>query len=170
MVVDPIDGTSNFARGAPQFCVSIACLSDGAIEAGVVYDPMRDELFSALRGSGAFLNGERIRPSEATSLANSAIEVGWNARAGVAKYLDLIRRVALCCAAPFRSGSGALGLEHHIRAWDCLSAILIVREAGGYASDFLANDGLAKGNPILVAAPGVKDALIAVAELEGIAL
>jgi len=181
-VVDPIDGTSNFARGAPHFCVSIACLHGPRIEAGVIYDPMRDELYSAFRGGGARLNGETIRPSEATTLANSAIEVGWNARAGADRYLDLLRRVALRGAAPLRTGSGALAIayvaagrrdgyvEHHINAWDCLAGILLVSEAGGYVSDFLAGDGLAKGNPLIACAPGLKDALVAAVAMEGIVL
>jgi len=181
-VVDPIDGTSNFARGIAHFCVSIACVAGGAIEIGVVYDPMRDELFSARRGEGARLNGAVIKPSEATALANAAVEVGWNARAGMARYLDLLRHVALWGAAPFRAGSGALGIayvaagrrdgyvEHHINAWDCLAAILLVREAGGYVSDFLSGEGLTKGNPLIACAPGVKEALISAAALEGIVL
>ncbi len=155
-VVDPIDGTANFARGVGHFCVSIACVLEGRIEVGVIYDPMQDELFSARRGGGAFVNGAPIKPSEATSLANATIEVGWNMRAGASKYLDLVRRVALWGAAPFRTGSGALGIadvaagrrdgfiEHHIIAWDCLAAILLVQEAGGYVSQFLAGEGLAR--------------------------
>jgi myo-inositol-1(or 4)-monophosphatase len=181
-VVDPIDGTSNFARGVPHFCVSIACVAGGRIEVGVIYDPMRDELFSARRGGGARLNGAAIKPSEATALANSAIEVGWNVRAGAERYLDLVRRVALWGAAPFRTGSGALGIayvavgrrdgyiEYHINAWDCLAAILLVHEAGGYVSDFLSGEGLTKGNPLIACAPGVKDALISAAAIEGIVL
>jgi myo-inositol-1(or 4)-monophosphatase len=181
-VVDPIDGTSNFARGVPHFCVSIACVAGGRIEVGVIYDPMRDELFSARRAGGAWLNGAAISPSKATALANSAIEVGWNVRAGAEQYLDLVRRVAVWGAAPFRTGSGALGIayvaagrrdgyiEYHINAWDCLAAILLVHEAGGYVSDFLSGDGLTKGNPLIACAPGVKDALIAAAAIEGIVL
>jgi myo-inositol-1(or 4)-monophosphatase len=181
-VVDPIDGTSNFARGIAHFCVSIACVAGGAIAVGVVYDPMRDELFSARRGEGARLNGSVIRPYEAIPLANATVEVGWNVRAGVARYLDLVRHVALWGAAPVRAGSGALGIayvaagrrdgyvEHHINAWDCLAAILLVREAGGYVSDFLSGEGLTKGNPLIACAPGVKEALISAAALEGIVL
>jgi myo-inositol-1(or 4)-monophosphatase len=181
-VVDPIDGTSNFARGVPYFCVSIACVLEGAIEVGVIYDPLRDELFAARRGGGAFLNGAPIRPSEAASLANASVEVGWNVRAGASKYLDLLRRVALWGAAPFRTGSGALAIayvaagrrdgyvEHHINAWDCLAGILIVKEAGGYVSNFLAGEGLTKGNPLIACAPDLKDALISAVELGGIVL
>jgi myo-inositol-1(or 4)-monophosphatase len=179
-VVDPIDGTANFARGVSHFCVSIACVAGGGIEVGVIYDPMRDELFSARRGGGARLNGAPITPSEATALANSAVEVGWNVRAGAAKYLDLLRRVTLWGAAPLRTGSGALGIayvaagrrdgfvEHHINAWDCLAAILMVHEAGGYVSDFLSGEGLTKGNPLIACAPGLKDALISAAAIDGI--
>ena len=181
-VVDPIDGTANFARGIPHFCVSIACVLEGAIEVGVIYDPVCDELFTARRGGGAFLNGAPIKPSDATSLANSSVEVGWNLRAGASKYIDLLRRVALWGASPFRTGSGALGVayvaagrrdgyvEHHINAWDCLAAILLVTEAGGYASDFLAGDGLTKGNPLIACAPGLKEALVSAVEIPGIVL
>ncbi len=181
-VVDPIDGTANFARGIGYFCVSIACVLEARIEVGVIYDPIRDELFSARRGAGAFLNGTPIKPSEATSLANATVEIGWNMRAGAAKYLDLLRRVALWGAAPFRTGSGALGItyvaagrrdgyvEHHMNAWDCLAAILLVQEAGGYVSQYLAGEGLTKGNPIIACAPGMKDALVSAVEIEGIVL
>ena len=181
-VVDPIDGTSNFARGVAHFCVSIACVIGGRIEVGVIYDPMREELFSARRGGGARLNGAAIKPSEATALANATVEIGWNMRSGVTKYLELVRRVALWGAAPCRTGSGALGVayvaagrrdgyvEHHINAWDCLAAILLVHEAGGYVSDFLSGEGLTKGNPLIACAPGVKDALISAAAIEGIVL
>ena len=181
-VVDPIDGTVNFARGVAHFCVSIACVEAGRIEVGVVYDPVRDELFAASRGGGTRLNGAEVRASDAAALANSLVEVGWNMRAGVAKYLELLRRVTVWGAAPFRSGSGALGLayvaagrrdgyvEHHIQAWDCLAGILLVSEAGGYVSDFLAGDGLTKGNPLIACAPDLKDALISAVAIEGIAL
>ena len=181
-VVDPIDGTSNFARGVPHFCVSIACLLGRKVEVGVIYDPMRDELFSARRGGGARLNGAAIRTSDASVLANSSIEVGWNARSGGSHYLDLLRRISNWGAAPYRTGSGALGIayvaagrrdayvEHHIQSWDCLAGILIVSEAGGYVSDFLAGEGLAKGNPLIACAPGVKDALISAVAIEGIVL
>lgn len=181
-VVDPIDGTANFARAVPRFCVSIACVLAGRVEVGVVYDPMCDELFSARRGGGASLNGAAIRVSNATALAASSVEVGWSARKGAAKYLDLVRAVALAGANPYRSGSGALGIayvaagrrdgyvEQHMQPWDCLAGTLLVREAGGYVSDFLAGDGLAKGNPIIACAPGLKDALVSAVAIEGIVL
>jgi myo-inositol-1(or 4)-monophosphatase len=181
-VVDPIDGTSNFARGVAHFCVSIACVVSGRVEVGVVFDPMREDLFSARRGGGARLNGVATRASSATALAQSSIEVGWNNRAGPAKSLGLLARVAATGAAPALTGSGALGVayvaagrregyvEYHMNAWDCLAGILLVREAGGYVSDFLSGDGLNTGNPLIACAPGVRDALISAAAIEGIVL
>ena len=181
-VVDPIGGTANFARAVPHFCVSIACVAANKVEVGVIYDPMRDELFAGRRGGGARLNGALIRASGSNSLANSSVEVGWNLRAGAEQYVDLLRRVASTGASPSRTGSGALAIayvaagrldgfvEHHIHAWDCLAGILLVSEAGGYVSDFLGRDGLIKGAPLIACAPGIKHALIAAAAFEGIAL
>ena len=180
-VVDPIDGTANFARGVPHFCVSIACVADGRVEVGVIYNPMLDELFAARRGGGAQLNGAPISASSASSLAKCSVEVGWNSRAGFGQYIELMRRVASTGASPSRTGSGALAIayvaagrsdgfvEHHINAWDCLAGILLVSEAGGYVSDFLSGDGLTKGAPLIASAPGIKDALIAAAAFEGVA-
>jgi myo-inositol-1(or 4)-monophosphatase len=177
-VVDPIDGTANFARSVPHFCVSIACVAANKVEVGVIYDPMLDELFSCQRGGGARLNGAPMRVSAMSELAKSAIEVGWNMRASADDYVDLLRRVARTGAAPFRTGSGALALayvaagrldgyvEHHMHAWDCSAGILLVSEAGGYVNDYLGAGGLARGAPIIAAAPGVKDALIAAAAFD----
>jgi len=92
-VVDPIDGTSNFARGAPHFCVSIAALVGREVEIGVIYDPMVDELFAARRGAGATVNGTKMRVSDTTDLKAATIEVGWNARDRAEIYLTLMGRV-----------------------------------------------------------------------------
>jgi myo-inositol-1(or 4)-monophosphatase len=179
-VVDPIDGTANFARAVPHFCVSIACVAADTVEVGVIYDPIRDELFAGRRGAGARLNGALMRASTASDLAKAAIEVGWNMRASADDYVDLLRRVARTGAAPFRTGSGALALayvaagrldgyvEHHINAWDCLAGILLVSEAGGYVNDYLGAGGLAHGAPLVACAAGVNGALIAAAALDGI--
>ena len=83
-----------FCSRVPHFCVSIACVAAGKVEVGVIYDPIRDELFAGRRGGGARLNGASMRASNATALASSAIEVGWNMRASADQYVDLLRRVA----------------------------------------------------------------------------
>ena len=179
-VVDPIDGTSNFARGAPHFCVSIAAVLDREIEIGVIYDPMADELFACQRGAGATLNGEPMRVSSTVDLRAASIEVGRNMRSGAEAFLALFGRVVRAGSAATRSGSGALGLayvaagrrdgyvENHMNAWDCLAGIALVREAGGYVSDFLAGEGLREGSPIVACAPGVKDALLKTAGIKGL--
>ena len=179
-VVDPIDGTSNFARGAPHFCVSIAAVLDRRVEVGAIYDPMVDELFAARRGGGATLNGAAIRASAIADLKTAGVEIGWNMRSGADAFVALLGRVVRAGAAVTRSGSGALALayvaagrrdgfvENHINAWDCLAGIALTREAGGYVSDFLAGEGLREGNPILACARGVKDALIKTAAINGL--
>ena len=181
-VVDPIDGTANFARGTPHFCVSIALTDGETALAGAIYDPAVDELFTAQAGGGAFLNGEPIRVRDTTDMRAAAVEVGWNLRSGPEAFLTVMRRVAESGAAPMRCGSGALALayvaagrsdaflEPMINAWDCLAGNVLVAEAGGHVSDFLARDGLRKGNALLACAPGVRVALERIAAEAGIAL
>ena len=181
-VVDPIDGTSNFARGTPHWCVSIACAVGQVVEVGVIYDPMLDELFCARRGAGAWLNGAPIHAAATAELGKGTIEVGWNMRYGLDKFLALLGRIAATGCGVIRAGSGALGLayvaagrrdgyvENHINSWDCLAGNLLVAEAGGYVSDFLAGEGLRKGNPLIACAAGVKTALIKAADIEGLVL
>ncbi len=180
-VVDPIDGTANFAHAVPHFCVSIASVAAGKVEVGVIYDPMRDELFAGRRGGGARLNGAPMRVSDASLLADSSIEIGWNLRASADQYVELLRRIIVTGAAPFRTGSGALAIayvaagrldgyvERHIHAWDCLAGVLLASEAGAYVNDYLGAGGLAKGAPLIACAPGIKDALVAAAAFEGVA-
>lgn len=177
-VVDPIDGTANFVNRMPAWCVSIAYVREGRTEAGVVYDPNADEVFTARRGEGAFCNGTPMRCSPAHSLAQGAVGVGHSTRTSAGPAVESIRRLLEAGGMYQRSGSGALMLayvaagrllgylEAHINAWDCLAGILLVEEAGGRTNDFLANDGLLRGNPVLAAAPGVADALRAVAAFD----
>ncbi len=181
-VVDPIDGTANFARGIPHFCVSIALVQETVPQVGVIYDPSVHELFAGRRGGGAFLNGAPIRASATCDMRSALIEVGWNMRSGPDKFLGILGRVVAAGSAVMRCGSGALALayvaagrsdafiEHHINAWDCLAGNLLVAESGGFVSDFLARDGLRKGNALLACAPGLRDSLAGLAALEGVDL
>jgi myo-inositol-1(or 4)-monophosphatase len=171
-VIDPIDGTANFARGIPHFCISIAYLKNGRASIGVIYDPMRDEMYSGVAGGGASLNGAPLAVSGTSDIRAATLEIGWNNRSGVASFLALVEKAMAEGAGMIRSGSGALGmafvaagridayLETHINAWDVLAGLILVQEAGGYVSDFLAGDGLAKGNPILGCTPGLREALV----------
>ncbi len=178
-VIDPIDGTANFARGIPHFCVSIAFMREGQVAVGVILNPMAGDLYAARVGCGATLNGVPIRASATADLSLSQIELGWSTRRPLADYLALVDRVVSAGASFRRAGSGALGMayvadgradgycELHINSWDVLAGILLVQEAGGWTNDFLAADGLVRGNPVLAAAPGVKDALIATTGIGG---
>ena len=144
----------------------------------MIYDPMRDELFCARRGAGAQLNGAPMRVADTSDLGKATIEIGWNLRGGAAAYVALLTRIVATGAGIIRAGSGALGLayvaagrrdgyvENHINSWDCLAGNLLVAEAGGYVSDFLAGEGLRKGNPLIGCAPGVKAALIEAAAIK----
>ncbi|MGH7120538.1 MAG: inositol monophosphatase family protein [Acetobacteraceae bacterium] len=178
-VVDPIDGTANFVRGLPQFCVSVALLTGGRMTLGALLDPVRNELYVARAGRGATRNGRPITAAPTASMHDATVEIGWSTRVANTRYLELLTRVLSAGAAVRRGGSGALGLayvadgrsdayaELHINAWDCLAGLLIVREAGGRVSPFLSQGGLARGAPILASAPGLASAM---SELTGIPL
>ena len=170
-VVDPIDGTSNFARGIAHFCVSIALVLDGKAAIGVIYQPILDELFAAATGLCATLNGEPIHTSSVTRLDRSLLEVGRASRQPQGPYLEMLDKVMSTGAAIRGAGSGSLAVanvaagrvdacyETHMYSWDCLAGLVLVVEAGGRVNDFLAGDGLLKGNPIFASAPGIAQEL-----------
>jgi len=171
-VIDPIDGTANFANRMPHFCVSIAFMSGGELALGAISAPMYGELYRARLGRGAFLNDRAMRVAD-TDIAHAVIELGWSARRPTRAYTAMVERVLATGATFQRAGSGALGLayvadgrthgycELHINSWDTLAGLLMVGEAGGWTNDFLAGDGLARGNAVLACAPGLKEALVA---------
>jgi len=160
-IIDPIDGTANYARGLPRYCVSIGYAERGTPVLGAIYDPSNDWLYSAARGEGAWHDGERMRVSETGDMQAATVELGWSTRRPASAYVDMIGRVFAAGAAMRRAGSGALGLvdvaagrvegyaELHINSWDCAAGIVLVQEAGGFTNDFFAGDGLRSGNPLL---------------------
>jgi len=171
-VIDPIDGTANFAHGIPHFCVSIAFMAGNELALGAIAAPMYGELYRARLGRGAFLNDRAMRVTDA-GIEQAVIELGWSSRRTVRSYTAMVERVLATGATFMRAGSGALGLayvaagrthgycELHINSWDTLAGLLMVREAGGWTNDFLAGDGLTRGNAVLACAPGLKEALVA---------
>ena len=171
-VCDPIDGTANFVRGIPAFCISLAFVRAGRIETGVVYDPVHEEMFEAELGRGATLNGETMSVSRVADLAQATVEAGWSTRLPLGDYVALLGRLTEAGAGIRRGGSGTLGLayvaagrldgycELHINAWDVLAGLLLVREAGGWTNDFLSGGGLERGNPVLACTPGLRDVLV----------
>lgn len=168
-IIDPLDGTTNFLHGIPQFSVSIACRYRGQLEHAVVLDPIKREEFTASRGSGAVLNGRRIRVSPRQSFDGAIIGTGipFNGYAleNIDPYLSCLKEIASQTAGIRRPGSAALDLayvaagrfdgfwEMNLKPWDMAAGILLVREAGGLVSDFKGDNGyLESGN--LVCAPG----------------
>jgi myo-inositol-1(or 4)-monophosphatase len=169
-VADPIDGTSNYARGAARFCVSLACMEGNTPLIGVIVAPALRETVWAWRGGGAWRNGEAIRAADTTDVRNAIMEIGWSRRRPNADYLKLCERILTDGASLRHGGSGALGLvdvaigrqdgygELHINLWDVAAALAILHEAGASVSEFLSGNGAATGNPILACAPGLKSA------------
>lgn len=178
-VIDPIDGTANYVRGLPGWCVSIALLAGGAPMVGVVYDPVAGELYAACAGRGASRNGEPIRASAVREMTAATIAVGFSYRLPATRHVAHVDAILAQQGEYRRTGSGALSMayvadgrvdgyiEGHINAWDVLAGLVLVREAGGWTNDFLGHDGLARGNAIVAAAPGLRDALLALARATG---
>jgi myo-inositol-1(or 4)-monophosphatase len=149
-VVDPLDGTSNYLHGIPHWCVSIALLEGGEPVHGVVFDPLRNELFTASRGSGAVLNERRIRIGERNELAGAMLITGFppRERARAPAQLDCLRELLVEAEDVRRTGSAALDLawvacgradayfEAGVQPWDIAAGVLLVREAGGRVCDF----------------------------------
>jgi myo-inositol-1(or 4)-monophosphatase len=149
---------------------------NGTIEMGFVSSPVRDELFIGRRGAGATLNGRPIRISDAAALNAGIIGVGYSPRVRPDQFLPLFARLLATGAMFNRDGSGALTLcyvacgrligyvEPHINSWDCLGALAVIEAAGGQCNDFLAGDGLLKGNRLIAGPAGLYPALEALFE------
>ena len=162
-VLDPIDGTACFVNGMFSWCVSIAVVIDGVPSIGVVFDPNANELFHAVIGGAAHVNETLIRVKEVADFKGGVLGVGFSHRSQPEEFAPFIHSLLSNGGMFIRNGSGALMLcyvaagrligyyEPHINSWDCLAAIVITEAAGGQCNDFLANDGLTHGNPILAA-------------------
>lgn len=171
-VIDPLDGTSNFIKRLPHFSVSIAVRIKGRTEVAVVYDPMRNELFTATRGQGAQLNGYRLRGSNARDLDGTILATGFpfKAKQHATSYINVVSQLFTQCADFRRTGSAALDLayvaagrvdgyfEIGLKPWDFAAGELLVREAGGLVCDFtgghnyMLTGNLVAGNPRVVKA------------------
>ncbi|MGH7896526.1 MAG: inositol monophosphatase family protein [Candidatus Binatia bacterium] len=149
-VVDPIDGTTNFTHGYPQVAISIALMRAGEAIFGLIYDPIRDEIFTAHRGAGAACNARPIRVSRCATLATSLLATGfpYDRRAHADFYLSFFKAFMMRTQGIRRAGSAALDLcwvacgrvdgfwEWKLKPWDTTAGVLIVEEAGGKTSDF----------------------------------
>ena len=173
-IVDPLDGTTNFAHGVPIFCVSIALVKQGKPVIGVAYDPLRDELFTAIKGGGAFLNGKPIRVSNVTEMDDALLSTGfpYDIRTNIDNNLDHFNRVVVNCQAIRRVGSAVIDLcytacgrfdgfwEKGLFAWDMAAAALIVEEAGGIVTDMNGEPLDLYGKTILAANRNIHSALL----------
>ena len=166
-IIDPLDGTTNFIHGLPVYCVSIALAVKGKVEQAVVYDPTRNDLFTATKGRGAYLNDRRLRVSKRTELKQALVSTGFPFRPGdnFNQYLQMMGDVMQRTAGLRRPGSAALDLayvaagytegffEKGLQPWDVAAGSLLVTEAGGLVgnftgeADFLEQEECLAGNP-----------------------
>lgn len=169
-IIDPLDGTLNFVHGVPQFCVSIAVQVKGVVEHGVIYNPISDELFTATKGAGAALNDRRIRVSECKNIGTALIGTGFAFRMSgepIDTAVHRVRNVLEQCGDLRRLGSAALDLafvaagrldgywEAGLNAWDVAAGALMVREAGGFVTDFAGTDKFIESRTIVAGTPKV---------------
>jgi myo-inositol-1(or 4)-monophosphatase len=174
-VIDPIDGTGNFARGIACFAISIAVCVDGVMQIGIVFDPAADEMFAARRGRGAFCNGVPIKVSNTAQLTEATVDAGYSRKAPLPNYVALLARLLDAGCDFVQFGSAARGLAHiaagridgfieaHLFAWDVLAGLLLVEEAGGYSADFPLTGNWQSGQPTLACTLGLSAALTEIA-------
>jgi myo-inositol-1(or 4)-monophosphatase len=173
-IIDPLDGTTNYLHGFPVFCVSVAVRIKGRVEHGVVYDPMRQELFTASRGEGAQLDGRRIRVSGQAQLEHALIGTGFPFRSPehpLGAYLEMLEKVLLNTAGVRRPGAAALDLcyvaagrldafwETGLKAWDLAAGGLIIREAGGIVSGLDGSEDYLDTGHVLCGTPKIYSGL-----------
>jgi myo-inositol-1(or 4)-monophosphatase len=173
-VVDPIDGTQPFLSGLNTWCISIAYVRSNEVLLGMVNNPAAGELFIGGVGRTAELNGQQIAPRAAESVADGLTYLGCNPRLRPEQVVPVLDRLLLAGGMFIRNGSGALGLcdvacgrlvgyvEAHINSWDCLGGIAVCRSAGMRVSEYLTEDSLFVGGPLVAGSPQAFDQLVAI--------
>jgi len=170
-IVDPLDGTTNFLHGLPHWAISIALEFKGEIVAAVIYDPIKDELFAAEKGAGAWVNDRRLRVSGRTSMIETIYATGlpFGGRADLPETLKDLGRILPVCAGVRRWGSAALDLayvaagrydgywERNVHAWDIAAGLLIAKEAGALIDGVTKGDNPLESGELIVAAEPVYD-------------
>ena len=173
-IIDPLDGTTNFIHGFPVYCVSIALAVRGKVEQAVVYDPSRNDLFTATRGRGAFLNDRRIRVSKRTQLKDCLVSTGFPFRPGdnFKQYLAMMAELMPRTAGLRRPGAAALDLayvaagycdgffEAGLSIWDVAAGSLLVTEAGGLVGNFTGEADFLEQRECLAGAPRIYGQLV----------
>ena len=173
-IIDPLDGTTNFLHNFPQYCVSIALQHKGEITQAVIYEPNRNDLYTATKGRGAFLNDKRIRVSKCDKLQQSLIGTGFPFRdfKHLDTYLAMFKSMLQKASGIRRPGSAALDLayvangsldafwEIGLSSWDIAAGALLVQEAGGIISNLNGKEGWLESGNILAASPKIYDAMV----------
>jgi myo-inositol-1(or 4)-monophosphatase len=168
-IIDPLDGTTNFLHGFPQYCVSIALAHKDVVQQGVIFDPVRNDLFTATRGRGAFLNDRRIRVSRRQHLRDCLIGTGFPFRDGsyLDTYLQMMKAMITQTAGLRRPGAAALDLayvaagyydgfwEVGLSPWDVAAGSLLVLEAGGLIGDFAGEGDYLHGGQVIAGSPKI---------------
>jgi myo-inositol-1(or 4)-monophosphatase len=177
-IIDPLDGTTNFLHGFPQYAVSIALKHKGKLEVGVIYDPLRDELFTAKRGGGAMLNNRKLRVTQPNSLKGALLGTGFPFKTDthLDAYTGMFRALTTECSGIRRAGSAALDLayvaagrldgywEIGIMEWDMAAGILLIKEAGGVVTDFSFNDNYVESGNVIAGSPKMHQLMYALIE------
>ena len=170
-VIDPIDGTANFLRGMPYWSVALAYVVDDRVEIGVTYDPVHDELFWARRGGRAHRDQAEVRVSGATDPRRGVVGSTFTFKMDVDRYLAIVDGILHAGSDHRRMGSTALMMCHvadgrldgcvtgHCNSWDVIGGLLLVQEAGGVASDFIADNGLLEPGSASACTPGLQATL-----------
>ena len=180
-IIDPLDGTTNFLHGFPQYCVSIALMHKGAPFQAVVFDPNRNELFTASKGAGAFLNDRRIRVSRTDKLDDALMGTGFPFREidNLDDYLRMLKNVMTSTSGIRRPGAAALDLawvacgridgfwEMGLSPWDMAAGALLVREAGGLIGDLEGNEGFLDSGRVVAANSKLFGALLKLLQRRG---
>ena len=173
-IIDPLDGTTNFLHGFPVFCVSIAVMHRGRLEHGVIYDPLRQELFTTSRGAGATVDGRKMRVSDTRLMEKSLIGTGypyWQDPAGLDAYMGMLKDAMLATSGVRRPGAAALDLayvaagrldgfwEIGLKIWDVAAGALMIQECGGIITDLAGGEGWQQSGNVLAGNPKIHEAL-----------
>ena len=173
-IVDPLDGTTNFLHSNPLFAISIGLEREGQLVAGVIYNPVSDELFTAEKGKGAFMNDRRLRVAGRKTLADALLTTGipHRGRTGHARFLKEMGTLMQEVTGIRRTGSAALDLafvaagrfdgywERNLQSWDLAAGIVIVREAGGFVSDLDGSDKMLESGDIIASNQSMNKLLV----------
>lgn len=173
-IIDPLDGTSNFVHSYPAYCVSIALQVKGRIEQAVVFDPTRNDLFTATRGRGAFLNDRRMRVGKRTQLTDCLVSSGLACRPGddITQHIEMITEIMRNSSSMRRQGAAALDLayvaagfsdayfEAGLKPWDVAAGSLLVQEAGGLIGNFTGDSEIMETREVMAANPRIYGQLV----------